>query len=99
MLNKESLLERYKIFRKYSVKFSGREIADLEKIMSEVFASHNLALERIEKLEEQRKPKEFEVYWADGKIEILRGIDIADALNSAGYGAGSLAALDYWKTA
>lgn len=50
MLTNEKLNEHYKHFRKFTIKQSGNEIADLEKIIREVFLSHNEALEEIEKL-------------------------------------------------
>lgn len=37
----------------------------------------------------------FTVYWLDGKRDVLKGTDIADALNHAGYGHGALKALDF----
>lgn len=42
------------------------------------------------------------VHWLDGTVDYLDGwgatrqAAAADALNSAGYGGGALAALDYW---
>lgn len=42
------------------------------------------------------KPKfKFTLFWKDGKREILEGYDFSHALNSAGYGNGALAALDF----
>ncbi len=40
----------------------------------------------------------FTFYWLDGKRDVLQGEDAADALNSAGYGAGVLRALDFYAT-
>lgn len=41
--------------------------------------------------------KEFTVFWRDGKSEVIKGTDIANACNNAGYGAGALRALDFYK--
>lgn len=41
--------------------------------------------------------KTFKLFWLDGKEEIVKGTDIANAMNKAGYGAGALAALDYYE--
>jgi hypothetical protein len=40
--------------------------------------------------------KKFTLYWRDGKSEVVRGKDIANAMNRAGYGAGALGALDFY---
>jgi len=40
--------------------------------------------------------KEFTYFWLTGEKEVLRGNDVADALNKAGYGQGALRALDFW---
>ena len=43
-----------------------------------------------------------ELHWRDGKVDTLVGwgesrqAAAADAMNTAGYGGGALAALDYW---
>lgn len=37
----------------------------------------------------------FTLYWRDGKREIVKGTDIADAMTHAGYGHGALKALDF----
>jgi len=39
--------------------------------------------------------KQFTLFWRDGKRHVIRGSDIASAMNNAGYGAGSLSALDF----
>ncbi|MHB9148338.1 MAG: hypothetical protein ACYC2U_08260 [Candidatus Amoebophilus sp.] len=41
--------------------------------------------------------KLFRFYWLDGKTEESRGYTAADAFTRLGYGAGAIAALDYWK--
>jgi len=41
--------------------------------------------------------KKFMLYWLDGKTEIIEGKDITEAFNRAGYSAGALRALDYYK--
>lgn len=41
--------------------------------------------------------KQFKLHWLDGKIELVEGIDIADAFSKAGYGAGAIRALDYFE--
>jgi hypothetical protein len=39
---------------------------------------------------------DYTLYWRDGKHESVRGRDIADAMNRAGYGGGAVAALDFF---
>lgn len=41
--------------------------------------------------------KRFKFYWRDGTSNKYLGRDVADAFTKAGYGAGALAALDYWE--
>lgn len=41
--------------------------------------------------------KKFKLFWLDGSTEIIRGTSISDAFTMAGYGAGALRALDYYK--
>jgi len=41
--------------------------------------------------------KKFELHWLSGDVEIISGYDIADAFMKAGYGGGSMNALDYYK--
>lgn len=43
------------------------------------------------------KLKTYKLYWLDGKTEIIYGFSISDAFTEAGYGAGALKALDYYK--
>jgi hypothetical protein len=40
--------------------------------------------------------KTFTLFWRDGKVETVKGNGIGDAMTSAGYGAGSLGALDFY---
>lgn len=40
--------------------------------------------------------KQYTFYWLTGKREVLNGLDIANALNNAGYSQGALKALDFW---
>lgn len=39
--------------------------------------------------------RRFRLHWRDGKKNDVTGTDIADAMRRAGYGAGSVSALDY----
>lgn len=39
--------------------------------------------------------KTFTLFWLTGKSEILEGTDAANAMNEAGYGSGSIRALDF----
>lgn len=39
----------------------------------------------------------FTLYWRDGKREIVKGTDVADAMNHAGYGQGAVKALDFYS--
>ena len=41
--------------------------------------------------------KRFRFHWLDGKVDEKEGYDAAHALTMLGYGAGALAALDYWE--
>ena len=41
--------------------------------------------------------KKYKLYWLTGETEIVKGTSISDAFSKAGYGAGALAALDYYK--
>lgn len=41
--------------------------------------------------------KKFKLVWQDGKTEIVKGNNIADAFSKAGYGGGAIRALDYFK--
>lgn len=40
--------------------------------------------------------QEFTFYWKDGKRQVFKGTDAADALNKAGFGNGAVRALDVW---
>lgn len=42
-----------------------------------------------------KKMRRFRLHWRDGQVNEVSGVDIADAMRRAGYGAGSVAALDY----
>jgi len=41
--------------------------------------------------------KTFLLHWRDGADETITGTDIKDAFRGSGYGAGAVAALDYWE--
>lgn len=41
--------------------------------------------------------KTYILHWHDGTTEEVQGYSIAHAFTSAGYGAGALAALDYYE--
>ena len=41
--------------------------------------------------------KQFKLHWLDGKIEIVHGTNIADAMTKAGYDNGAVRALDYYE--
>ena len=41
--------------------------------------------------------KVFTLFWLDGTREVVKGIDIADAMRRAGYGGGALT-LDFYTT-
>lgn len=42
--------------------------------------------------------KTFVFHWLDGKTETARGLTVSEAYAHLGYGAGALAALDYYET-
>ena len=39
----------------------------------------------------------FKIYWLDGREEIIEGETSASAFTKAGYGAGAVRAIDYYK--
>lgn len=41
--------------------------------------------------------KTFKIYWLTGKTEIVTGLDITDACNKAGIGAGAVKAIDWYE--
>lgn len=41
--------------------------------------------------------RHFRFHWRSGEVEDADGYDIADAFRRAGYGGGTLRALDYWE--
>jgi hypothetical protein len=41
--------------------------------------------------------KKFKLFWLGGKVQEVKGTDIASAMNNAGIGQGALRALDYWQ--
>jgi hypothetical protein len=43
-----------------------------------------------------RTQRIYTLYWLDGKRELVKGSDIADAVTHAGYGEGALRALDFF---
>ncbi|GEM_PF-4306089 len=48
-------------------------------------------------MNELKDLKEFRLHWLQGKPEIVKGTDIADACRRAGIGNGALPALDYFE--
>lgn len=44
-------------------------------------------------MEEDQK---FTLYWRDGQRNVVRGRTISEAMNLAGYGGGTLGALDFY---
>jgi len=43
------------------------------------------------------KKKTYIIYWLDGKTTKVYGFSIEDAFKNAGYSAGAVAAVDYYK--
>lgn len=41
--------------------------------------------------------KTYTLFWLDGKSEIVKGESISTAFSGAGYGAGAIRALDFFK--
>ena len=39
----------------------------------------------------------FRFYWLDGKVNEGYGLNVSDAFNKLGYGAGAVGELDYWE--
>jgi len=46
----------------------------------------------------RKKIKGFVLFWLDGKMELVHGETIKRAFQNAGYGAGALAALDFYDS-
>lgn len=42
------------------------------------------------------KMETFTLYWLTGKREVVKGKDVAQAMTLAGYGGGSVSALDFY---
>ena len=40
----------------------------------------------------------YRFYWKDGKMDFFHGDTVKEALTNAGYGAGALAALDFYES-
>lgn len=40
----------------------------------------------------------FALHWLGGDVEVVTGRDLSDAFTKAGYGAGAVNALNYWKS-
>lgn len=38
----------------------------------------------------------YQLYWNDGKLEVVEGATLSRAMTAAGYGAGALRALCFW---
>lgn len=97
MLSKEELKNYYSHFRNFTVRQSGIEIANLEKMINKVFSSHQEALEEIEKFKKSREIKIFKLYWLNGRVEEVKGTTIQHACSKAGLGVGAIRALDYFE--
>jgi len=55
-------------------------------------------IERLEEMAAKHAEKTFILHWFHGAEDTtITGTDIADAFRQAGYGGGSMAALDYWE--
>ena len=54
-------------------------------------------IERLEEIAAKYTEKTFILHWLDRKEQTIVGTDIKDAFNRAGYGAGAVAAVDYWE--
>jgi len=54
-------------------------------------------IERLEDIAAKHAEKTFILHWLGGEDETITGTDIAHAFRVAGFGGGSMAALDYWE--
>ena len=54
-------------------------------------------IERLEEIAAKYTEKTFIIHWLDGKVQTITGTDIKDAFYRAGFGAGAIAACDYWE--
>ena len=41
--------------------------------------------------------RKYKLFWLDGKEEVVEGNNISDAFTRAGYSAGAIHALEYYK--
>lgn len=55
MLTQPEIMDRYTELRKFTVRYSGIEVAEIEKCVREIAGSHNEALDIIKKLEMELK--------------------------------------------
>jgi hypothetical protein len=54
--------------------------------------------ERLRAIADRIKMKQFKIHWLNNQHEqTIVGTDIKDAFSRVGYGAGAMAALDYWE--
>lgn len=65
--------------------------AELLKMITESFEP--VASKPVNK---DQSEKYFTLYWINGKRNVIKGTDIADAFSRVGYGAGALPALDWY---
>lgn len=56
-------------------------------------------IERLEEIAAKYTEKTFILHWLDKTDTTITGTDIKDALYRAGFGAGAIAACDYWEEA
>ncbi len=55
MLTKDKIIDRYAQVRRYTVRFSGQDIMDVEGCVREITQSHLEALEEITKLNKEKE--------------------------------------------
>lgn len=75
-----------------------RELSPLEKRSFDILARTKNLLEQIDSGMEPSAPLELEftIYWKHGERSVIKGTSIDHAFTRAGYGAGAVAAIDWY---
>ena len=63
------------------------------------YGTNQYHIERLEEIAAKYTEKTFILHWLDKTTITITGTDIRDAFYQAGFGAGAIAACDYWEEA
>lgn len=74
---------------------TGKKESSIKFWKALIEASTNALIELGVEVNTKNIKKKFTLFWLDGKREVVEGYDIANAINSAGYGQGAMRALDF----